>query len=165
MAHSLELLFEPDTEAAIRGIWDKLAAAQLAGRAAAGRPHVTLIAAEHIEPAVDQQLTPITGQLPLPCAIGAPVIFGRGTLVLARLVVPTRELLDLHAEVHRLSSGHLTPMPNSRPGQWTAHVTLARRVPESQLGRAVRIAGPPMVGSFAGLRRWDGDQRVEYPLG
>ena len=58
-------------------------------------------------------------------------------------------------------------MPNSVPGQWTAHVTLARRVGGAQLGRALRIAGRPsqIDGRFAGLRRWDGNKRVEYLLG
>jgi hypothetical protein len=31
----------------------------------------------------------------------------------------------------------------------------------------VRIAGKPaeISGGFAGLRRWDGGKRVEYPIG
>ncbi|CKM36089.1 Uncharacterised protein [Mycobacterium tuberculosis] len=86
-----------------------------------------------------------------------------------RLVVPTSELLALHAEVHRLCGPHLAPAPmaNSLPGQWTAHVTLARRVGGHQLGRALRIAGRPsrIDGRFAGLRRWDGNTRAEYLLG
>ncbi|COY05536.1 Uncharacterised protein [Mycobacterium tuberculosis] len=32
--------------------------------------------------------------------IGAPVLFGRANVVFTRLVVPTSELLALHAEVH-----------------------------------------------------------------
>jgi hypothetical protein len=57
-------------------------------------------------------------------------------------------------------------MPNSLPGHWTAHVTLARRIENSQLGRALRIAGRPseIAGSFAGLRRWDGTQKAEHPI-
>jgi hypothetical protein len=102
----------------------------------------------------------------LVAAIGAPVLFGRANVVFARLVVPTTGLLALHAEVHRLCVSHLVPapMPNSLPGQWTAHVTLARRVGGGQLGRALRIAGRPsqIDGRFAGLRRWDGNQRAEH---
>jgi hypothetical protein len=79
--------------------------------------------------------------------------------------VPTSELLALHAEVHRLCRPHMVPGPmaNSLPGQWTAHVTLARRVGGAQLGRALRIAGRPsqIDARFAGLRRWDGNKRVE----
>lgn len=100
---------------------------------------------------------------------GAPVLFGRANVVFTLLVVPTSELLALHAEVHRLCGPHLAPAPmaNSLPGQWTAHVTLARRVGGHQLGRALRIAGRPsrIDGRFAGLRRWDGNTRAEYLLG
>lgn len=169
MVHSIELLFDAETEAAIRRIWDDLAAAELPSRTPAGRPHVTLIAAGYIDAAVDLLLTPVARRLPLHCAVGAPLLFGHANVVLTRLIVPSRELLDLHAEVHRLSRPHLGtgPMANSLPDQWTAHVTLARRVGEAHLGRAVRISGRPtqIEGRLAGLRRWDGDTRVEYPIG
>ena len=169
MVHSIELLFDRETEAAIRRIWDDLAAAKIPSRTPAGRPHVTLAVAERIDAYVDELLRPVALRLPLQCAIGAPVVFGRSNVVLTRLVVPSRELLDLHAEVHRLCANHLLPEPmaNSLPGQWTAHVTVARRVDDAHLGRAVTIAARPsqIDGRFAGLRRWDGDERVEYPLG
>ena len=168
MAHSIELLFDNETEAAIRRIWDDLANADRPSKKPVGRPHVTLIAAQRINADVDDLLVPIARRLPLRCAVGAPVLFGRTDVVFARLVVPSSELLDLHAEVHRLCGPHLVPglMPNSLPGQWTAHVTLARRVAGPHLGHAVRIAGQPgqLDGSFAGLRRWDGDQRVEHEI-
>ena len=166
MVHSLELLFDPDTEAAIRRIWDDLAAADIPSQAPAGRPHVTLVAAERIPSEVDALLVPVTQRLPLGCVVGASVLFGRSSAILARLIVPTAELLALHAEVHRLCGRYLTPgpMPNSLPDRWTAHVTLARRVAGAQLARALRIAGRPseLRGSLAGLRRWDGDKRVDY---
>jgi hypothetical protein len=55
-------------------------------------------------------------------------------------------------------------MANALPGQWTAHVTVARRVIPAQLARAVRIAGKPteIEGSIAGLRRWDGNSKQEF---
>jgi hypothetical protein len=57
-------------------------------------------------------------------------------------------------------------MPNALPGQWTAHVTMARRVVPAQMGRAVRIAGQPqeIIGRVVGLRRWDGNKKLEYPI-
>jgi 2'-5' RNA ligase len=169
MVHSIELVFDPDTEAAVRRIWDNLAGAGIPSQAPASRPHVTLAVADRIAADVDELLRPVSRRLPLGAAIGAPVLFGRANVVFARLVVPTSDLLDLHAEVHRLCRPHLEPGPmsNSLPGQWTAHVTLARRVGGAQLGRALRIAGRPALidGRFAGLRRWDGNKRVEYLLG
>ncbi|HWS93796.1 MAG TPA: 2'-5' RNA ligase family protein [Mycobacterium sp.] len=166
MVHSIELVFDPDTEEAIRHIWEALASAGIPSQAPASRPHVTLAVAEGIAADVDELLRPVSRRLPLPCSVGAPVLFGRANVVFARLVVPTGELLALHAEVHRLSLPHLTPGPmaNSLPDHWTAHVTVARRVGGAQLGRALRIAGRPaqIDGRFAGLRRWDGIKRVEY---
>lgn len=169
MAHSVELLFDPDTEAELRRIWDDLAAAELPSRVPAGRPHVTMAVAERIAPDVDALLRPVAQQLPLDCDVGAPLLFGQSNAVLARLIVPTAELLALHADVHRICGPHLLPgpLPHSVPGQWTAHVTLARRIEGAQLGPVLRIAGQPVEirGRLAGLRRWDGTERVEYPIG
>ena len=169
MVHSIELVFDPDTEAAVRRIWADLAGAGIPSQAPASRPHVTLAVAERIDPEVDELLRPVSKRLPLDAAIGAPVLFGRANVVFARLVVPTSELLALHAEVHRLCHPHLEPGPmsNSVPDHWTAHVTMARRVGGAQLGRALRIAGrPPQIdGRFAGLRRWDGNKRSEHMIG
>jgi 2'-5' RNA ligase len=166
MVHSIELVFDRDTEAAIRRIWGDLAAAGIPSQAPASRPHVTLLVAERIAPDVDAPLRPVAQRLPLRCAVGASLLFGRSNAVLARLIVPTAELLALHAEVHRICDTYLAPgsMPNSLPGQWTAHVTLARRVGGAQLGRALRVGGRPseIHGTMAGLRRWDGNKRVEH---
>ncbi|BAX92391.1 2'-5' RNA ligase family protein [Mycobacterium shigaense] len=168
MVHSIELVFDRDTEAAIRRIWDDLADAGIPSQAPAGRPHVTLVVAETISADVDELLGRLSNRLPLACTVGAPVLFGRSSPVFARLIVPTGELLDLHAEVHRHCCPHLAPAPmaNSLPGQWTAHVTLARRVGGAQLGRALRVAGRPaqLEGRFAGLRRWEGNTKIEHLL-
>jgi hypothetical protein len=166
MVHSIELVFDSDTEAAIRRIWADLAAVGIPSQAPASRPHATMVVAEHIASDVDALLRPLSQRLPLACVVGAPVLFGRAKVVLARLVVATGELLAVHAEAHRLCLPHVmpAPMPNCLPGQWTAHVTLARRVGGAQLGRALRVAGRPaeIHGSIAGLRRWDGNKKVEH---
>jgi hypothetical protein len=166
MVHSIELVFDRDTEAAIRRIWEGLADVGIPSQAPASRPHATMVVAEHIAADVDGLLGSVSQRLPLDCVVGAPLLFGRAKVVLARLVVPTSELLAVHAEVYRLCLPHVAPapMPNCLPGQWTAHITLARRVGGAQLGRALRIAGRPseIHGSIAGLRRWDGNKKTEY---
>lgn len=167
MVHSIELVLDADTETAVRRIWADLAAAGVPSQAPAGRPHVTLAVAQRIDPQVDTALAGFAERLPLRCTLGATLIFGRSHGVLARLVVPTLELLELHSQVLRICAPYLLPgpMPNVEPGQWTAHVTLARRVSPAQLGRAQRIAGrSDIVGRFVGLRRWDGNARKEYPI-
>jgi 2'-5' RNA ligase len=169
MVHSVELLFDDDTEATLRRIWDDLYAADLPSRVPAGRPHVTMAVAERIAPDVDELLLPIARQLPIECNIGAPLLFGQSNAVLARLIVPSTELLGLHAALHRVCGPYLLPgpLPHSLPGQWTPHVTLARRIENASVGSVLRLAGQPaeMRGRLAGLRRWDGTERVEYPIG
>ncbi|WP_156687801.1 2'-5' RNA ligase family protein [Mycobacterium sp. Marseille-P9652] len=166
MVHSIELLFDEATEATLRDMWEALAAADIPSQAPAGRPHVTLAVADRIAEDVDALLRPLTARLPLPCAVGAPLLLGRNSAILTRLIVPTAALLDLHAHVHRISLDHLlpAPAPNSLPGHWTPHVTLARRVAGPALSRALHITGrpPEIPGSFAALRRWDGDKKVDY---
>jgi hypothetical protein len=168
MVHSVELVFDPDTEAAIRHIWEGLAAVGVPSQAPASRPHVTLTVANGIEPAVDALLAKLGDRFPLECVVGAPVLFGRSKLVLARLIVPTIDLLAVQADVHRTCLPHLMPGPlaNTLPGQWTGHVTLARRLGGGQLGKALHVAGRPaeIGGRFTGLRRWDGNQKAEYPI-
>ena len=50
MVHSIELVFDPGTEAAIRRVWDDLAGAGIPSQAPASRPHVTLAVADRIAP-------------------------------------------------------------------------------------------------------------------
>jgi 2'-5' RNA ligase len=169
MVHSIELLFDAGTEATLRRIWNNLAAAaDLPSRMPAGRPHVTVAVAERIASDVDALLRPVAQRLPVRCSVGAPVLFGQANAVLARLIVPTAELLALHAAVHRVCRPYLLPGPlaHSTPDRWTAHVTLARRVEEALIGPVLRLAGEPveLYGALTGLRRWDGTDRVEYPI-
>ena len=165
MVHSVELVFDQDTEAVIRHIWGEMRDAGIPSQSPASRPHATLTVAERIDPDVEALLRPLVTRFPLTCRIGAPLVF---RAVLARLLVPTAELLDVHSEVHRLCLPHLEPGPmsNALPGQWTAHVTMARRVTPNLLGRAARIAGKPaeIAGAVIGMRRWDGGKKLEYPI-
>jgi 2'-5' RNA ligase len=169
MVHSVEFVFDADTEAAVRHIWDELRDAGIPSQAPASRPHATLTVASHIDPLAEHVLAPLVSRFPLPCSLGATLIFGRSAGVMARLLVPSPELLELQAEVYRLCVPLMqpSPMPHTAPGEWTPHVTLARRVPPTRLTAALRIAGRPaqIVGCVTGLRRWDGDKRAEHPIG
>lgn len=168
MVQSVELVFDPETEAAVRGIWTALAQAGARSPVPGARPHATLTVAAGLDPTVEGALAPVLGRLPLPCRIGAVLVFGRGAAVLTRLLVPSAELLELQAEVYRrcLPFQSPGPMPNTHPGQWTPHVTLARQVGADHLGRLLPIAARPaeLIGSVTGIRRWDGDARCENPI-
>ena len=66
MVHSVELVFDPDTEAAVRHIWDGLREAGIPSQAPASRPHATLTVAERIDPEVDALLAPLRAPVPVP---------------------------------------------------------------------------------------------------
>ncbi len=174
MVHSVELLFDADTDAAVRGLWDDLAAAGVRSLAShtspSNRPHITATVAEHADDSIDAALRPVLERLPLSCVIGAPMVFGGGRAVtLVRLVVPSVELLTLHADIHRVCLPHMPdgPLPHADPGRWTPHVTLARRVPADRLPAvvALRRLGRDLAGSITGLRHWDGNAKREHPIG
>ena len=173
MVHSVELLFDADADAAIRRLWDDLANAgvrsQAGHKAPSNRPHVTLAVAETMDSAVDDALRPVLSRLPLRCTIGAPMLFGRRDFTLVRLVVPSSELLSLHAEVHSACLPHMPsgPLPHSQPGQWTPHVTLARRVPAAQLQSALTVqsVSRELSATVIGIRHWDGNAKIVHPIG
>ena len=166
MVHSIELLVDADSEAAIHRAWDALSDAGLRTPPPTSRPHVTLLVADEISPDVDAPLSQVLQRLPLACVIGAPIVFGRSPFVLVRLVVPSTELLELHADTVHICEPYLTPgpAPNTVVGQWTPHTTLARRVEPSQLTRAlaIRKTTRDIHGNVVGIRRWDGNKRVEH---
>lgn len=172
MAHSIELLFDSDSDQVIRAQWQELAEAGLPSQvrvtSPTNRPHITLLAAERIGAEVDDTLCALAGRLPLRCVIGAPLVFGAASMTLARLIVPSAELLDLHAEVFRRTCAHLSaePFGHCRPGHWTAHVTLGRRLRADQISPALAVVGDgvDLAARIVGMRRWDGDQRVDRIL-
>jgi hypothetical protein len=171
VVHSVEVLFDADTEATIRGLWDGLAALGLPSQALhtapSNRPHVTLTVAEQMDPGVDTALEPLLDRLPLPCVIGAPLLFGgRRTVTLVRLVVPSVELLDLHAETLRLCAPFMVngALPHTDSGHWTPHVTLARRLPLDRLPEAMSVPdlSRDIEARITGLRHWDGNAKEEH---
>lgn len=172
MVHSVELLFDRDADTAVRRIWDDLTDAgvrsQAAHTAPSNRPHVTLAVAESMDESVNDALRSLLRRLPLTCTVGAPTLFGRRDFTLVRLIVPSAELLSLHAEVQRTCLPHMPagPLRHSEPGQWTPHVTLARRVPADQLKSALtlRSVGHELSASIVGLRHWDGHSKREYRI-
>ena len=172
MVHSIELTLDTAADGAVRDLWQALAEggvpSQAGHRSPTNRPHVTVTVAARMSAGVDAGLAPLLDRLPLRCRIGAPMFFGRGPYTLVLLVIPSVELLDLHAQVHRICLPHMDPEPlrHTLPGQWTPHVTLARRIGADLLERALTVVGTgaDIEGEFAGLRHWDGDVRQERPI-
>lgn len=172
MAHSIELLLDEHSDAGIRAQWRALADAGLPSQARVtsptNRPHVTLLAAERISGDVDDTLRALAGRLPFDCVIGAPLVFGGHSMTLARLIVPSAELLDLHTEVYRRTLPFLTgePFGHCRPGHWTAHATLGRRFGAEEIGPALAAVSDSadLPARITGLRRWDSNARIDHIL-
>ncbi len=163
MAHSIELLLDDHSDAAIRQLWAALDDAglpsQLRVKSATNRPHITMLAAERIAPDVDAALAALGPRFPLDITIGAPLIFTGARLTLARLGVASEPLLDLHREVYQRCLQHVAgePYRHSAPGHWTPHVTLGRRLtpktsaPRSRSSnRCAPISAPASPGCAAG---------------
>lgn len=167
MAHSIEILPDPDLESAIRDQWSRLEAAGLpnAGRVRANtnRPHCTLIAGTSISPTADASLATAAQRLPFELRVGGAVVFPAGrNFALARAVVPSTELLSTQATIVRLAGDCVvTPAAHCRPGAWTPHIALGLRLTSAEAAAALDLLSwEPVVGRAADLRRWDGDTRT-----
>ena len=176
---TVELLLDEATERAVRAEWQALAAAGLSSLAAhtapSNRPHVTLLVRPELGPFA------VTERAAFPVVLGAPLLFGSGDRrVLARSVLPSRELLELHAAVHaaagpgapRVGSGNDAPRagsggdaPHTAPGEWMPHVTLARRLKVADLEQALPLLGGELHGRALSLRRWDAASATVTDLG
>ncbi|ACL38344.1 conserved hypothetical protein [Pseudarthrobacter chlorophenolicus A6] len=156
---SIELVFDDDTESAVRADWVRLAEAglpSLAGHTgASNRPHLTLAAgAELFVP----PLHAFEGALPLSVDFSGVQVFaaGRDKYVLARSVVLTTPLRKVHQRLHREIGG---AVPQTLPGAWTPHVTLARRLTGEQLGKAMDLLDLRLGGTIVAARLWDSTTR------
>src|SRR3954469_22494976 len=95
---SIELLLDADTEGRVRLEWEALAAAGLPSLAShtapSNRPHITLLVRPELAPL---ELDDLVASLPMPLALGGPMLFGVGERrVLVRSVVPSEALVALH---------------------------------------------------------------------
>jgi 2'-5' RNA ligase len=174
---SLELLLDPTIETQIRCEWQALADAGLSSLAVhtspSNRPHITLLARTSIPPIAREQLRAILS-LPMPLVLGDPIVFGSGDRrVLARSVVPSAALLKVHESLHTIVRGNDggnekhggiddgADLPFTRPGLWTPHITLARRLRLDTLPQALRLlsevgaTADAAASSAVTLRRWD----------
>jgi 2'-5' RNA ligase len=143
MAHALELLFDPDSEAKVKSVWDRLEAAGLPSLATRShqqhRPHVTLAVAERIEATRIQDGQDRLAATHLDVTLHSPAVFQRsGVLYLS--VVPTLELLGLHQQVHAaLHDSLVGSWGVYSVGAWVPHCTLAQGLTREQLARGIDL--------------------------
>jgi 2'-5' RNA ligase len=170
--HSVEALLDATTDAAVRQEWAALAAAglpsQAAHQGATNAPHVTLSVATGVPDFVESRIArEVAAVLPVPVRLGPLLVMGSRRFVLARLVVPTDDLLRLHAAVAQAMSAAPEVPDVVRPGRWTPHVTLARGLGSRQVGDALAVLGRtrPLDGTIETVRRWDPTARRAWPVG
>jgi hypothetical protein len=161
MTRSIELTLDPTTDAAIRADWTALADAGLPSLAnnpsPSNRPHITLAAGDDLE------FSGTVPGLPLDLEFAGLLLFPapRNRFVLVRAVVLSATLAEVHRAVHERVSG---AVPNSLPGRFTPHVTLARRVAADQLPAVLEVLGDIRTLRVSGARFWDSASATVTPL-
>jgi 2'-5' RNA ligase len=175
MVQSVELLADAAIDDWVWTQWRALEAAGLPNQVRHGSltnwPHVTLAVADGIPTDVDRRLSAIVdGALPMPMAVGGVLWFPGRRHVVARAVIASAPLLELHAEVAAAMVGLTGRGGNLDPGGWTPHITLARGVRIEQLPDVMAaLADVPGVGGertgvFTACRRWDSDAKITWDL-
>ena len=173
MVQSVELLLEPEAERGVVRVWKALLEAGLPSQARhsapSNRPHTTLVAVLGLTPDAESAVADaVLGRLPVDATWGEVTLFGSGPWVLVRLLDPSEGMRTLQAAV-----ADACGVPGdslSAPRRWTPHVTLARRVAEPDVDRAVDLVtalvrseaavGMPVLADA--VRRWDGSRRREW---
>ncbi len=165
--HSVELTVDERTDRLVRDQWHLLAHAGLPSQAwhkgGSNRPHVTMALTATMTPDVVAALGSAFAGLPIPVTVGGLVVFGTRRFVLARLAVPSVELLQLQRSAMGALIDPVDPHETFGPGAWTPHITLARRLTAQQLADALTELGEvrPIRGALVGARRWDMSAKQE----
>jgi 2'-5' RNA ligase len=160
---SIELVFDSSTDSLIRADWGRLQAAGLPSLAAhtspSNSPHITLAAGADLQADGNGPWQ----ALPVDITFSGAIVFpaGTGKYVLARAVLLTDPLLDLHRGLHQDLSGAL---PLTLPGAWTPHVTVSRRISGHQIGTAMDLLDLRLEGQCTAARLWDSSTRAIAPL-
>ncbi|MEV6429816.1 2'-5' RNA ligase family protein [Nocardia sp. NPDC051463] len=169
MVQSVELLLDDAADTEIRRQWQLLADAGIPSVAAktaeTTRPHITIAVAKELWPRIDHVLEQQSFRQ-FPVRLGGLLVFGSRHPILVRAVVPSEQLLAVHRRIFSIVAQCPGVPSNLHPDEWTPHVTLARRVSHQQLGEAVHVVARDrdFPATIVGIRRWDGDQRREWPV-
>ncbi len=174
MVQSVELLLNPELDDWVWQQWRALESAGLPSQVKHGSltnwPHVTLGVADRISADIERRLAGAVQDLPIKANLGGVIWFPGKRHVVARAVVPSPELLDIHAQIAAILDGLPGTGRRMSPGTWSPHVTLARGIKTEQLGEVMsclsQIPGmsDELPGEFLVARRWDSDARVTWEL-
>lgn len=159
MTYGIGLVFDPETEAHIRAVWNRLAGQGCTTPLVRPGclPHVSLVLSETL--CVDGLARDLEAfgsySLPLEVHISIVGMFTEPELVLFYGLTPTDRLLGLHATVERIyRRWSATIITRTQSGVWVPHCTLATRVGAHQVSAAIATAVTlplPRVALPAGL--------------
>lgn len=163
---SVELLLDAKSSERVRSEWVALADAGLPALRVDNTPHITVGVAREIWPRIDRAIERLAFS-PVDLRIGALAVFTRpnnSTAVLVRQVTPSIELLELHREIIRELASAEGLAGHTRSGDWTPHITLARRFPLERMADAAEAlrGAPEFPATVVAIRRWDGVNRKSW---
>ncbi len=156
--HALELLPDAAGLAWVRQDWVALHRAGLSSQAdhagPTNSPHLTLVSAPALSERVERVAAEAFGPLlPVRALVGGVLLLGGLRFVLARHV----EVEDVVLAACLRVRAAVGPPASQRRIGWTPHITLARRMPAEQVGRALEVLQPggEQETTLELLRRWD----------
>lgn len=151
-------VFDPQTENAMRRLWQSIADAGLPSFMLSidYPPHLTIFLAEEVLEtdlrAMLLNLAAITPPLEISFPAVACFLGGGGVAYMAPTV--NQPLLDLHRTIWEVSAPFTRGRPvYYAPGAWHPHATLAYNTPPELVGAvaAVLAAAPPLNGLISGI--------------
>jgi hypothetical protein len=143
MAQALEFHFDGDADAAVRGLWRRLADNGVPGPATS--PHVTFAAAGTIPQATRGALRADLRLLSIPALWLSILTAADGELAITAVV--DNELLAVHSAVHDVLAKRVKqPVARYLPGAWMPHCVLARDLEPAQVTAGFAALYP--VGSI-----------------
>jgi 2'-5' RNA ligase len=146
MPFALELFFDPRCESRLRKLISGLRQTRIGGTVliddVKARPHITLAVFDHAD---EQVMCNVVRELArqttcLPVILSSLGMFPSKESVLFLAPVVDEELLQVQRKVHaRLDEFTQSPWKLYQPGRWVPHCTLALKLPEDGLHRAIEI--------------------------
>lgn len=158
MNYGAAFVFDTQTEAAMRGIWQSVADAGLPSFMLGldYPPHLTIFLAEEVdEPGLRAALVKLAAAAsPLELSFPAVAHFMGGGAVAYLAPIVNCPLLDLHRAVWDAATPFTRGRPDYyTPGVWVPHATVAYNTPPEQVGpvAAVLAGAPPLSGVVDGI--------------
>ncbi|HEY2281596.1 MAG TPA: 2'-5' RNA ligase family protein [Streptosporangiaceae bacterium] len=165
---TVELVGDDALDRAVRAAWQRLDQAGLPSLARhqhpTNRPHLTLASADDFPLGAVAAVAEALQVLPISVRLDGLHFFGGRASVLAWAVDGGDALLDLQARIWSALDG-ADGNPQHKPGAWTPHISLARRLPPGQEAQAAEVIGSAAAeGALSAARSYDSSTRTVIAL-